>query len=37
MRKVNGCLKGINLENIFRNLLWEKNLIKILTIFLYFS
>ena len=33
MRKVNGCLKGINLENIFQNLLWEKNLIKFLIIF----
>ena len=33
MRKVNGCLKGIDLENIFQNLLWEKNLIKFLIIF----
>ena len=33
MRKVNGCLKDIDLENIFQNLLWEKNLIKFLIIF----
>ena len=33
MRKVNGCLKGIDLENIFQNLLWEKNLIKFFIIF----
>ena len=33
MRKVNGRLKDIDLENIFQNLLWEKNLIKFFIIF----